>query len=176
MHNVVTSSDSSDASNNDVNTLIDQHHNAGNSYSFMSNIYSRNYWNLDPQIQEIIQRVCERCFNSRILLTYCRLATVRDISSISSDHAHDYHTPHSVTHSQSSNEIYIPHQIADHHVANYNSNHDVSIPHASVRGGDVDQDDVSSPLVERAVPVLSAIVSITIRATIGRLLGSPAMC
>lgn len=50
------------------------------------------------------------------------------------------------------------------------------IIHAHVASNTDHHDEGTTSFVERAVPVLSTIVSITIRIAISRLIGSPAMC
>ena len=55
-------------------------------------------------------------------------------------------------------------------------NNDSHIIHAHVASNTDRHDEGTTSFVERAVPVLSTIVSITIRIAISRLIGSPAMC
>ena len=50
------------------------------------------------------------------------------------------------------------------------------IIHAHAASNIDHHDEDTTSFVERAVPVLSTIVSITIRIAISRLIGSPAMC
>ena len=74
------------------------------------NLYSINYWQLDPQIQEIIARVCSTCFNNRRLLAHTVTAGITGLSIVISDElTHDYNIPNTTRHASSSHEIFINH-------------------------------------------------------------------
>ena len=98
--------ESSDDQVNGVNNENTQDHNSYYFNTLRSNLYAINYWNLDPQIQEILRRVYTRCFNNCMLLSYCRFFAIGEISSVSFSPAHDYDIPNTHTHSQSSHEAY----------------------------------------------------------------------
>ena len=74
------------------------------------NLYSINYWQLDPQIQEIIARVCSSCFNNRRLIAHAFAAGITGLSIVISDElTHDYNIPNTTRHASSSHEIFINH-------------------------------------------------------------------
>ena len=83
-------------------------------HNFFHNLYSIDYWQLDPQIQEIIARVCSTCFNNRRLLAHAVTAGITGLSIVISDElTHDYNIPNTTRHASSSasssHEIFINH-------------------------------------------------------------------
>ena len=135
---------------------------------------------MDPQIQEIIARVCSTCFNNRRLLAHAVTAGITGLSIVISDElTHDYNIPNTTRHASSSasssHEIFINHNNVNRpYINNIHVHHTNTLHH--IGGNGVVSDDDSSPLVEAAVPVLVAIVNISIRIGIAVIFGSPRMC